>query len=356
MTDREGAFGPLDAVEGMEEAAAFEPLPFPTLAPQPQRAGAAESADSADAAEPPAPLPQHLSAPSGTLGTAIRRREAALRLWDEVLRTAEAAKAGSVRTAGPKAPPKRVADELGFVLHAWPWRESSLVADVLSLRYGRVFLIAKGAKRQASPLRGLLVPFAPLRLAWAGRNEGKVLIKAEWMGTLAPLSGEALLSGFYMNEMLVKLTEREDPHPKLFGAYVEALHALGTEDRTGRQRVLRRFELALLEDLGWGLTKPAPVEAKRGDKKGGRQGAEASGGVSGYVLREGALVALGRHDVPRPGEVLWDEPLIDALLSRDFKDARTLRAARDILREAVAHHLGSRTLHARRILGDLARL
>lgn len=136
MTDREGAFGPLDAVEGMEEAAAFEPLPFPTLAPQPQRAGAAESADSADAAEPPAPLPQHLSAPSGTLGTAIRRREAALRLWDEVLRTAEAAKAGSVRTAGPKAPPKRVADELGFVLHAWPWRESSLVADVLSLRYG----------------------------------------------------------------------------------------------------------------------------------------------------------------------------------------------------------------------------
>ena len=133
-----------------------------------------------------------------------------------------------MRTAGPKAPPKRVADELGFVLHAWPWRESSLVADVLSLRYGRVFLIAKGAKRQASPLRGLLVPFAPLRLAWAGRNEGKVLIKAEWMGTLAPLSGEALLSGFYMNEMLVKLTEREDPHPKLFGAYVEALHALGT--------------------------------------------------------------------------------------------------------------------------------
>lgn len=330
-----------------------EALPFPSLSPSltPSRSpapdgasapGACESSTESTPAAVPQPVPERLTAPRGSVSDAVRRREAALRLWDEVLRTAEAARSGAVRAYGPKAPPKRVADELGFVLHAWPWRESSLVADVFSLRYGRVFLIAKGAKRQASPLRGLLVPFAPLRLAWGGRNEAKVLTKAEWMGTLAPLSGEALLSGFYMNEMVLKLTEREDAHPKLFGAYVETLHALGTEDRTGRQCVLRRFELALLDELGWGLTKPV------------RSAAEAP--AAGFVLRDGMLTALHAHETPRPGEVLRDEALIDALLSRDFKDARTLRAARDILREAVAHHLGSRTLHARRILGELARL
>lgn len=297
-----------------------EPLRLPALRPSPLSLDRTERGrDGASA--PPAAL----------------RREAALTFWDEVLRTASAAAAGRIRAGTPKAPPKRVADELGFVLHAWPWRESSLVADVLTLRYGRVFLVAKGAKRQASPLRGLLVPFAPLRLAWSGRNEAKVLTKADWMGSLAPLSGEALLSGFYMNEMVLKLTEREDPQPRLFGAYVEALHALGTAERLDRQRVLRVFELAMLDALGWGLSKP-------------------EGSAVAYVVRSGALCALHPHEAPRPHEAVYAPELVDALLKRDFSDARALRAARDILRETVGYHLGGRELHARRILGELARL
>lgn len=288
-------------------------------------------------AEPSKPPQRASTRDAAPTPPAVRRREAALAYWDEVLRSARAAVDGLVRTGVPQALPKRVAGELGFVMHAWPWRESSLVADVLTLRYGRVFLVAKGAKRQASPLRGLLVPFAPLRLTWSGRNEAKILSGAEWMGSLAPLSGEALLSGFYMNELILKLTAREDPHPTLFGAYVEALHALGTAVRADRQRVLRTFELALLETLGWGLVLP-------------------EGEAAGYVVREGALVRIAPHESARPGEILYAPQWVQALLKRDFADARALRAARDILRETVSHHLGGRELHARRILGELSRL
>ena len=119
--------------------------------------------------------------------------------------------------------PKRVSDELGFVLHARPWSETSLLIDAVTARFGRIFLIARGAQRPSSQMRGLLTPFHPLRLSWFGRNEAKVLARAEWMGDLTPPAGEALLSGFYVNELLLRLTVREDPIEGLLPAYVMAL-------------------------------------------------------------------------------------------------------------------------------------
>ncbi len=145
----------------------------------------------------------------GSVASVLYRREAAQRVLEAVL--SPEAKAAQTRGA-----PGRVSDEPGFVLHTHPWSESSLLADVLTVRYGRVFLVAKGAKRPSSNLRGLLTPFSPVKLAWSGRREAKILTRAEWMGTMIPLSGEAIMSGFYLNELILKLTEREDPHPGLF--------------------------------------------------------------------------------------------------------------------------------------------
>ena len=107
-------------------------------------------------------------------------------------------------------------------LHAWDWSETSLLLDVLTVRYGRVFLVARGARRASSQYRGLLTAFCPLRFSWTGSKEAKMLVRAEWQGTMVPLTGEALLSGFYVNELILKLTVREERHPGLFEAYVKA--------------------------------------------------------------------------------------------------------------------------------------
>ncbi|MEK7317494.1 MAG: DNA repair protein RecO, partial [Pseudomonadota bacterium] len=98
----------------------------------------------------------------------------------------------------------RVTNEAGFVLHAHPYRETSLVLDVFTRDHGRVAMVAKGAKRPHSALRAVLQHFHPIALSWTGRGEVKTLTKAEYVGGMLPLSGDALLSGFYLNELLLR--------------------------------------------------------------------------------------------------------------------------------------------------------
>jgi len=145
----------------------------------------------------------------------------------------------------------RIDNEPAFVLHAYPYKETSLVVDAFTASHGRVALVARGAKRPKSALRGLLQAFQPLLLSWSGQGEVKTLMHAESQGGLPLLGGEALLCGFYVNELLLKLLLRDDPHPQLFTAYREALHALATQ--TELAPTLRRFELRLLAELGYGL-------------------------------------------------------------------------------------------------------
>lgn len=234
--------------------------------------------------------------------------------------------------------PKRVSDELGFVLHARPWSETSLLVDAVTARFGRIFLIARGAQRPSSQMRGLLTPFHPLRLSWFGRNEAKVLARAEWMGDLTPPAGEALLSGFYVNELLLRLTVREDPIEGLLPAYVMVLAGLSAEASADRQRALRRFEAELLRLSGWWppATTGAPDPA-------------------GWVVRDGTLVGLA-HASPEGVEPVYATEDVEALLRLDFSSVRPLRAARDILREMINRHLGSKPLRSRRVLAELNRL
>ena len=147
---------------------------------------------------------------------------------------------------------QRVDGEQAFVLHSYPFRETSLLVEIFSRRFGRVALIAKGARRPRSALRGALLAFQPLTIAWAGKGEVRTLTKAEWRGGQPLLAGKALFCGFYLNELLMRLLPREDAHDALFDAYSEALACLSTG--VVPAPVLRSFETRLLKELGYALT------------------------------------------------------------------------------------------------------
>lgn len=144
---------------------------------------------------------------------------------------------------------------LAYVLHSHDWSETSLIVELFTRERGRVVVAAKGAKRPYSQLRPVLLPFQRI-VVLLGRTpadeaaEVHVLRSAEWAGGLPMPPGAALFAGFYLNELLLKLLARLDPHPALFDAYADALAALAAADEAGRQVVLRAFELTLLRELG----------------------------------------------------------------------------------------------------------
>ena len=161
-----------------------------------------------------------------------------------------------------RQPAQRRDDEPAFVLHAYPYRETSLIVEAFTPNYGRVAMVARGAKRPRSETRGLLQAFQPLTLSWAGTGELKTLMKAEWRGGMPLPGGSALLAGFYVNELLMKLLPREDAHPALFDEYAAVLAALTERTVPAEQAaVLRRFEVRLLAELGYALALTRDVES-----------------------------------------------------------------------------------------------
>lgn len=155
----------------------------------------------------------------------------------------------------------RVQDTTGYLLHSTAWRETSLVVQLFSRQYGVVALVAKGAKRPHSVLRPVLSAFQPLSVSWSGAGEVKTLTRADCVGIL-PLQGRAFMSAWYMNELLLRLLPREDPHPQLFDAYQLALEQLAqvdvSPDRLPVPGVLRRFEWVLLQETGYGIDRDMP--------------------------------------------------------------------------------------------------
>lgn len=149
---------------------------------------------------------------------------------------------------------KRIADEPAFVLHRYDWSESSLILEVFTRRHGRQALVAKGAKRPSSNFRPVLLPLQPLRLNYSlspdENAEIHTLKGADWVGGHIMPVGDALLSGYYLNELLMRLLARDDPHPGLFDAYAAVVRVLASEHGEALQPVLRAFELVLLRDVG----------------------------------------------------------------------------------------------------------
>jgi DNA repair protein RecO (recombination protein O) len=145
---------------------------------------------------------------------------------------------------------KRIADEPAYVLHRYDWSETSLILEVFTRHHGRVALVAKGAKRPSSSFRPVLLPLQPLSLAFGGDGDIRTLKSAEWVGGHVMPTGEALLSGYYLNELLMRLTARDDPHPHLFEVYAAAVRLLASGDPNALQWALRAFELLLLKNMG----------------------------------------------------------------------------------------------------------
>jgi len=234
-----------------------------------------------------------------------------------------------------------------FVLHRYDWSESSLIVDLFTRELGRVVVAAKGAKRPTSQLRAVLRPFQRLH-ASLGRNapgaEVHNLRAAEWAGGVPMAGGEALFSGFYLNELLMKLLAREDPHPALWDAYAATLAQLGGRDETA---ALRAFELRLLREIGLlpGLAQTtatqAPTQARAGYSLRADVGVAAAAAGEASAITGSELLAI---------QAALDADDLPALQSACNGPAPALRRQ---LRELLAHHLGSAPLRTRQVLLDL---
>jgi DNA repair protein RecO (recombination protein O) len=153
---------------------------------------------------------------------------------------------------------RRTQNEPAYVLHRWPYSESSLLIDVFSRNHGRVMLIAKGARRLKSKMRGTLLPFQGVLVGWSGRGEVRTLTGAEITGANVSLRGEPLMCAYYLNELLLRLLHRDDAHERLFDIYDETLAALAVGDT---EMALRSFERSLLEEIGYAMVLDTPGES-----------------------------------------------------------------------------------------------
>lgn len=237
---------------------------------------------------------------------------------------------------------QRVDGAAAYLLHAYPYSETSLILDVFAREHGRLALLARGARRPRSVLRGILLGFQPLELGWFGKGEVKTLAKAEWLGGLPLLEGRGLMLGYYLNELLMKLLPREDAHPALFDSYAAALCALAGAEDNGDAPELRRFEKSLLRELGYGLTLDREVDSGRP--------IEAEHEYL-YLVERGPVAAAGSEGMPTiRGKTLLD---LDA---DDYRDARTQNESKLLMRQLFSHYLDGQALQSRRIFIDLQEL
>jgi DNA repair protein RecO (recombination protein O) len=247
---------------------------------------------------------------------------------------------------------KRVSSEPAFVLHRYDWSESSLILEVFTRAWGRVAVVAKGAKRPSSSFRPILLPLQRLEIAFGGDAEIRTLKAAEWAGGQVMPTGEALLSGYYLNELLLRLLAREDAHPALFDAYAAAVQVLASEHTEALEPALRTFELIVLREIGLlpsldtqTLTM-APLDAH-----------------ARYTLvPEGGLVA-GRQEDGRASLAGAQWQALQRALDDPAPFSAVLNAAAHVaadlkpqLRALLHYHCGVATLRTRQLMMDLQSL
>ena len=236
---------------------------------------------------------------------------------------------------------RRVDHEPGYVLHTYPYKETSLIVESFTRRFGRVAVLARGARRPRSAMRGVLLAFHPLRLGWSGSAELANLISAEWSGALRPLAGRGLMCGFYLNELLLRLLPREDPHEALFDVYGQSLEQL--TGGLAHASVLRSFEKRLLGELGYApllerdAESGAPIDPER---------------RYAYEPDRGPMPVKGAHssDLVVTGRTLLD------VAADDYGRPETRDEARELMRALIGQRLHGQVLHTRAVLRELTDL
>lgn len=227
-----------------------------------------------------------------------------------------------------------------FVLHSYPYRETSLLLEVFARAFGRVSVVARSARSPRSALRGVLLAFQPLTLSWFGKGEVRTLARAEWIGGTLRLQGEALMCGFYLNELLLRLLPREDPHDALFARYRDALQQLASRDDSAP--VLRSFERALLKELGYAM-------ALERDSASGSAIDPAK--TYRYDPERGPIEAGD----PASESVVSGRTLLD-MARDDYSDPLTQQQAKALMRTLLNHRLEYQPLKSRRVFRDLLAL
>lgn len=228
----------------------------------------------------------------------------------------------------------RIEQQPTYVLHARAYRETSLLLECLTREHGRLGVVARGVRGERARLRrAQLEPFQPLTMDLLLRGEMATLTAVEAVGTSTRLPGDAGLAGLYLNELVVRLTGRQDPYPRLFDAYARTLARLAAGESLAWS--LRRFERDLLEAIGYGLQlqheadSGEPLEAEASYRYLVEQGVVRCTANHPHALRGSDLLALGQDRMP---------------------DNSGLKSLRDMMREVIRFHLGGSELRAWRVL------
>ncbi len=245
----------------------------------------------------------------------------------------------------------RIADEPAYVLHRYDWSESSLILEVFTRHHGRIALVAKGAKKPSSNFRPILLPLQPLHLTYGGDAEIRTLKGAEWMGGQVMPTGDALMSGYYLNELLLNLLARDDAHPRLFDVYADVVQVISSGHAEALQAALRTFELLLLREIGLLPLLDAQTMTFSTLQADARYS----------LVPEGGLLQANESDSASLTGAEWLD--LQASLSDAAPFTTTLRACAQVmsglkpqLRTLLNYHCGVKTLRTRQVMIDLQNL
>lgn len=246
---------------------------------------------------------------------------------------------------------QRISDEPAYVLHRYDWSESSLILEVFTRHHGRIALVAKGVKRPSSSFRPVLLPLQPLHLAFGGNAEIRTLKAAEWQGGHVMPTGDALMSGIYLNELLLALLARDDPHPSLFDLYADVVQVIASEHGEALQPALRAFELLLLREIGFLPLLDAQTMTLRALEPQHRY----------TLVPEGGLRQTPSSNRASLSGAQW--LALQTSLAPNAPFTATLRACAEVmnelkpqLRTLLNYHCGVSTLRTRQMMIDLQSL
>jgi DNA repair protein RecO (recombination protein O) len=223
-----------------------------------------------------------------------------------------------------------------YILHTYPFKETSLIAELFCKNHGRIPVVAKGARRPRSSLRGMLQSFQLLQATWSGRGEIKTLHNIEWCDKFLQVDGNALICGFYINELIIRLLPREDSHKKLFDFYHHTMKVLA--GGINLEVALRRFELRLLQELGYEvpLKEDESGELIIADKL--------------YVYE----VEYGPSELSKTnnGVKILGQTLLD-MAEDEYKEDNTQLQSKQLMRYLISHYLGDKPLNSRKLFTNL---
>lgn len=234
---------------------------------------------------------------------------------------------------------RRVQQQPAYILHHRPFRDTSQILDVLTRDHGKVAVVARGSRGSKSRLAGILRPFLPLRVSWVAKSDLGTLTGAEVAGVPAGLRGDALLSAYYVNELMLHFLHRHDPQPEIYELYAEVIPLLCSA--TNMAACLRSFELELLGLLGYAVSL---------DHEAGTQNDIQPERNYEYRVEQGP-VPVDRSE----GPLVFDGSSLLAIGAGQFGDADVLRAANRLLRDVITHHLGGKELKSRKVLLEMHR-